>query len=56
MQIDAVRNLKIKSFTAGRAFINLEHQSSFQELITLIEEQNLSVAKNGTYWEIKERR
>ena len=53
---ELVTNIRIKSFTAGKAFITLTHKGDFADVITSLEAVGLEVSRGAKYWEVREKK
>lgn len=53
---ELITNIRIKSFTAGRAFITLTHKGDFADAITKLETSGLEVSRGAKLWEIREKK
>ena len=51
-----IKNIRIKSFTAGKAFVTLTHNGEFVEVIAKLEESGMEISKPSKYWEIREKK
>lgn len=51
-----IKNIRIKSFTAGKAYITLEHDGDFIDLMTILNNDSLLVGKGEKLWEIREKK
>ena len=52
---ELITNIRIKSFTAGKAFITLTHKGDFADVVTALESVGLEVSRGAKYWEVREK-
>ena len=53
---DMVTNIRIKSFTAGKAYITITHKGDFAGVVNALEANGLEVSRGTKYWEIREKK